>query len=418
MSIDRVTIVSLNFAPEPTGISVYSTDLARLLLDLGYRVEVVTGIPHYPAWKRQSGYRRVASSREVFDGSITVRRLPHFVPGRPRMFGRILMEATFAVRLLFARLGSPDLVICTSPSLLASVALVLRSFVSRPASRFRLAVWVQDLYGVGAAESMGASGRLVQWIGALERFVFQRADRIAVIHERFRRVVTSFSGRADVDVVRNWTHISNVRADALDSSEGLDPVEVRARLGWPAGPVVLHAGNMGAKQGLDVAVDAAREEFQLGGDSHVTYVLMGDGNSRRDLELHGQGLENLLFMDPVPSDLFFAALQSADVLLVTEKPGVSEMAVPSKLTSYFAAARPVVASVDSGGITAGEVESAGAGIIVEAGSPGMLCTAIRDLLSDPQRMSELGQSGEKYCVAQLSRGAAQIAVDKWVRSME
>ena len=67
-------------------------------------------------------------------------------------------------------------------------------------------------------------------------------------------------------------------------------------------------------------------------------------------------------------------LAAADVLAVTQRASVLDMSVPSKLTSYFAAGRPVVASVAAEGGTAQEVRRSGAGRARAAGGPGAPCS--------------------------------------------
>ncbi len=53
--------------------------------------------------------------------------------------------------------------------------------------------------------------------------------------------------------------------------------ETRARFGWADGDqVVLHAGNIGLKQGLEQVVDAAR--LAAGRGDPVRFVLSGGGN--------------------------------------------------------------------------------------------------------------------------------------------
>ncbi|NEE17733.1 glycosyltransferase, partial [Streptomyces sp. SID7499] len=104
----------------------------------------------------------------------------------------------------------------------------------------------------------------------------------------------------------------------------------RARLGWPEGtPVLLHSGNMGLKQGLDVLVDTAR----IAPDVRV--VLMGDGNQRDALRARAEGLANVDFLEPAAAEEFTDVLAAADVLAVTQRASVLDMSVPSKLTSYF-----------------------------------------------------------------------------------
>ncbi|MFC8682664.1 glycosyltransferase [Microbacterium ureisolvens] len=151
---------------------------------------------------------------------------------------------------------------------------------------------------------------------------------------------------------------------------------------------------MGVKQGLENVVEAAR----LADAQNVTvrFVLLGNGGQRERLRQLAGGVDRVQFIDPLPDDDYAAAIQSADVLLVNEKPGVSEMAVPSKLTSYFSAGKPVLAATDPAGITAGEIARADAGVVVPSGAPQTLLAAALDLGRDPIRASRLGANGLRY----------------------
>ena len=58
-SLLNITFISLNYAPELTGIAPYSTRLAEALTRRGHQLRVISGYPHYPEWRRHPGYRRV-----------------------------------------------------------------------------------------------------------------------------------------------------------------------------------------------------------------------------------------------------------------------------------------------------------------------------------------------------------------------
>ena len=138
--------------------------------------------------------------------------------------------------------------------------------------------------------------------------------------------------------IRNWTHV-----DPPDPSAS---AAFRDAHGWGADEVVvLHAGNMGYKQGLENVIAAA--ELAARSDSRARFVLLGDGNQRASLEAAGAGVRALEFFPPVSEEEFPAALGAADVLLVNERPGVAQMAVPSKLTSYFSSGKPILAATDA-----------------------------------------------------------------------
>jgi colanic acid biosynthesis glycosyl transferase WcaI len=146
--------------------------------------------------------------------------------------------------------------------------------------------------------------------------------------------------------------------------------------------LAVHAGNMGAKQGLENVVDAARLADEK--NAPVRFILVGAGSERQALDEYARGVSRLSFADPLAENEFRLALGAADVLLVNEKPGVSEMAMPSKLTSCFGASRPVIAATDRHGITASEIAAIDAGVVVEAGDPAGLLEAIMPLRDDPE----------------------------------
>lgn len=167
--------------------------------------------------------------------------------------------------------------------------------------------------------------------------------------------------------------------------------------------VVLHAGNMGVKQALGNVVEASRVADER--DEPVLFVLMGHGSQRAELEAMGTN-RCLQIIDPLPVESFPDALRAADALLVNERGGVTEMSVPSKLTSYFATGRPVIAATDSGSVTAEELERSGAGIRVDAGRPDLLVKAALELRNDPQRSVRLGASGRAFRNAHLVADAS------------
>jgi glycosyltransferase involved in cell wall biosynthesis len=177
---------------------------------------------------------------------------------------------------------------------------------------------------------------------------------------------------------------------------------VRRELGWRDDQfVVLHAGNMGLKQGLEVVVQAAREARHV--QPKLRFELLGDGSQRSALIAEARDLDNLHFRDPVGDDEFPEVLAAADLLLVTQRSSVLDMSLPSKLTSYFAAGRPVLASVAEGG-TADEVHRA-AGRVIQAEDPTALWTAAFELAANPEEADRIGAAGRRYADAELSMSA-------------
>jgi len=400
----KISIVGLSYAPEPTGNAPYTTSLAEGLLAAGHDVRIVTAHPHYPEWRIREGYGQW-SSREQVRG-VTVRRLRHWVPRNPTAVRRALSELSFGVRAATARWGKPDVVLLVSPALLSSaLAMVHAKF-----SRVPVGVWVQDLYGLGVVETGTGGALAARLLRGIEARLFGSASGVVVIHERFRNYVVNDLGvgAARVEVIRNWTHLSSVSA--------VDRAAVRRKFGWCDGEtVVLHAGNQGLKQGLENVVEAAR--LADAARARVRFVLLGDGNQRSSLESAAAGIERLDFIDPLPDDEFQQAMSGADILLVNERPGMTEMSVPSKLTSYFSTGRPVIAATDAGSVTDGEIAASGGGIRVDAGDPAALWVAACALGLDTTRASGLGLAGLAYRERLLSDRVAIERFGQWLTGL-
>jgi len=401
----RIHFVGLHYAPEPSGNAPYTTAISRGLARRGHVVHVTTGVPHYPEWRVRPDYRKWTSA--TLEEGVSISRLRHYVPRNPSLAHRAVMELSFGARASSpARVNAsrPDVVVVVSPALLASALVMARQ--RRNDRRPALGLWVQDVYSSGMREIHGG-GRLGSVSEVIEKRVFQAADGIAVAHQRFQDRVTESFGldRGTVRVIRNWTHMAPLATTSGRSA-------ARRRMGWGSEVVVLHAGNMGLKQGLSSVIESARLADRSG--ANVRFVLLGGGHQEAALRDAARGVICVDFVSSMTDADFQEALCAADVLLVNEAPGVTEMSVPSKLTSYFLSGRPVLAATRSNSVTAAEVSAAGAGIQVTPGDPAGLLTAALALGLDKSRCAELGGSARRFASANLTQESALDQFEDWL----
>ena len=399
-------IIGLNYSPETTGISPYTSALAHGLSQRDFKVSALTAHPHYPEWKVRDGYGGWTKDETIDE--VPVVRLRHYVPANPGGLNRLVSELTFGLHVAFARWGKPDIVVMVSPALFSTGLAMVRARLSfhRPAVN----VWVQDIYSLGITETgmgTGLVARLILWV---EKTTLSAASGVVVIHERFGKYLSKTLGVSaeKIEVVRNWTH--------LEPGAPKDIAAIRKSFGWqPDETVVLHAGNMGVKQGLENVVHAADLAQQQ--VSAVKFVLLGNGSQRGELQALGADLNQLQFIESLDDIGFQNALAAADILLVNEKEGVSEMAVPSKLTSYFNAARPVIGATDPDGLAASEIIAARGGLVVPAGDPQALLDAAQALAADSGLASSLGENGFRYRTEVLGETAAIDQFGSWLRTL-
>jgi glycosyltransferase involved in cell wall biosynthesis len=351
----------------------------------------VTAFPHYPEWRVDAAYAGRWRERERVRGVDVIRTRP-YVPRRQSALRRGGYELSFLLGAL-AQWGLPDqdAVIGVVPTLGAGVAA--RRLACRTGSPYGLLF--QDLVGAAADQSgMPGGGRVAGAVRRVEARLVRGAAAVAGVSRGFTGYLSDFGLRErDFFFVPNWVHVD---------TPGRPRDEVRRQMGWDAREqIVLHAGSIGLKQGLEQVVDAARLAEEEG--QRRRFVLMGDGSERGALRARARGLRSLTFIDPQPEERFADVLAAADVLLVSERTSVSTMSLPSKLTSYLSVGRPVVAAVDPGGATAEEVERSGGGLVVPAGDARALLVALERLETHPGEGEALGRAGRAYADDELSR---------------
>jgi colanic acid biosynthesis glycosyl transferase WcaI len=258
--------------------------------------------------------------------------------------------------------------------------------------------WVQDLW----PESLSATGMVrARWILALVermvRFIYRRSDRILIQSQAFRDQVLRLGGE-DERIV----YLPN-SAEAFYRPVGLEPDAGERRL-MPQGFRVVFAGNIGAAQSFGTIIEAAT---LLRDTREIQWIVLGDGRMREwaETEVAARGLKGSVhFLGRFPPETMPRFFTLADALLVTlRRDPVFAMTVPSKLQSYLACGRPIVAALDGEG--ARVLDEAGAGITCPANDPRALAAAVLSMYRMPEsERRRMGERGRDYFEAQFERG--------------
>jgi colanic acid biosynthesis glycosyl transferase WcaI len=389
----KVLLTTSYYWPESVGTAPLVTEMAEHFAARGHEVTVATGYPHYPAWTPPG--RRPLRQRERRK-QVDIERRWHYVPASQSALRRAAYEGTLLAGGVTAiPKRAPDAVIGVIPSLAAGVQAATAARLHRRPH----GIIVHDLLGRAATQSGVAGGaRVAAAVRAAELATVRRATRVGVVAEGFREYLQEGGvDPARIDRVRVWAR----RTEPVET-----PDDAAARLGWKRPAVVcLHAGNMGHKQGLANLLETAALMRE---DAGVTFALAGDGNERSQLEGMARRLrlENVLFLPVQPPGRYEAMLEAADILVMHQRATVTDMSMPSKLPTYFAASRAVVAAVAPDSETAREVEASGGGIVVRPGDPRALADALRRLAADPDERERLGSAGRAYATDRLSAPAA------------
>ncbi len=107
----------------------------------------------------------------------------------------------------------------------------------------------------------------------------------------------------------------------------------------------------------------------------------------------------------------------ADVLLVTLKSDpIFALTIPSKIQSYMACGRPILAALDGEG--ARVVKEACAGLVVSAEDAAALAEAVLHMSNMPLSEREmLGQNGRRYFLQEFDRDTLLARLDSWMKEL-
>jgi colanic acid biosynthesis glycosyl transferase WcaI len=406
----RIHIIGINYWPEVTGIAVFSTGRAEQLAAAGHEVTMCAAVPYYPWWRVPDAYRGWKIRREQ-RARVTILRCPIYVPATVTTITRIVHEASFIVaaflRSLFCR--RPDILFVVSPPLGLAVAAAILSRVWRIPFIFHVA----DLQPDTALDlGMVRGGEVARLLYAIERLAYRRAAIVSTLTDAMRaRIVAKGFPAEKVVLFADWAdpRLFNLAADAAAES-------IRRELGVGNAFLVLHAGNMGVKQGLGVVLDAAE---RTSGDAGIVYVLVGDGAVRPQLEarVRSTGLTNVTIVPLLPEERFLPLLAAADVCLITQQRSVADVVFPSKVLTLLAAGKPVIAAVTDGSAVARVIATAGAGMVIAPEDGDSLRGAVTALRDDPARRIAMSTAGRAYARDHWERSATLAYLTQTVEQL-
>lgn len=383
----KIVLLTLNFAPELTGIGKYSGEMAAELVRRGHEVSVVCAPPYYPAWRVGEGYDAGSYQVEQPMPGLTIHRCPIWIPDRPTGIRRILHLASFALSslpVLMRLVGwRPQVVFVVAPALFCAPA----GWLTARLSGARAWLHIQD-FEIDAAYQLGLLRHplLRHCALAAERLLMRSFDTVSTISRRMmRQFATKGIALDQTELLPNWVDLSLVRPSGR--SPGL-----RAALGIGEDHLVcLYSGTLNRKQGLGVIVDTAR---LMQAQSELLFVICGNGELREPLEEAARDLPNVRFLDLQPASELNALLNMADMHLLPQLRGAADLVMPSKLVGMLASGRPVIAGAAAGTETASIVGHCG--VVVEPESAEQFAAAIDELRMDTERAKRLGARGRAY----------------------
>lgn len=381
----HILIVSQYFWPENFRIN----DLALALVDSGYEVTVLTGIPNYPEGSFYSGYR-LRVKKESYQ-NINIVRVPIIPRGTASNLMLFLnyISFVFSASLIapFLIKGKVDKIFIFGGSPLTKAIPAI--FLSK-LKKAKLFLWVLDLW----PESVFVNNRIHSKFifGLIRRMmkrIYKHTDYILLQSKAMFSSVEQYGIKKDKLVYfPSWAEDQFLDLPKCDRErEVIDSL--------PSGFYVTFAGNIGEGQDIETIIDAAEE---LGSDNQIHWLFLGYGTKYEWLveNKKERKLSNVHILGKKPLESMPIYYEHADVLLASlKKKDIYALTLPGKVQSYMASSKPIIAMID--GESSRIIKESKSGIsLASEDKKGLVNAVVQMSKMSSSELDQMGKNGRKY----------------------
>lgn len=395
----RVWVVSELYYPEETSTGYFLTGIAEGLAE-DHDVSVVCGQPTYS--KRGTRAPRREQHRDVDIHRVRGTTLNKDVAAL-RVLNMITLGVAVFVHLLrHLRRGDVALVVTTPPLLPPLVLAACRLRGVRPA------LIVHDVYpdvlvAAGWLARTGTSTRVLNWAFAR---VYGSAQRISVLGRDMQALIAGKLAPArarDVVLIPNWWEPE--LTPNRDAGRAF-----RESLGLSGRFVVQYAGNLGPLHGAEMLVTAAQRLATEAPDVHFLFLGGGSRTGWLRDRLAASGLRNCTVLEKhLPRSEQQAFLSAADLAVMSFRPGMLGVGVPSRAYNIMAVGCPMAVAMNQRAEVAAVIAEEQLGWVVPEEDGAALSDVILEARDHPERLSAMGTRARQTAERRFSMDAALTA---------
>jgi len=388
----NIVYVHQHFTTDKGNVGNRSYDFARMLVERGHHVVLITGIGR--ECDLGPGECKGLITRRTIDG-IQLRIINVVYDSKQGFWRRILTFLVFMVLATFEvlRERQADVVFATSTPLTVGLPGSVARYVNRVPFVFEVRdIWPETVVSLGLLKNP----LLVALATAAERAFYHAAGRIIVISHRMGERLATRLGRAaaKLRVIPLGTDCASF--DAAEANAAW-----RREHALDGKFVAVYAGAHGRVNALPWVLKAAA---LLKGDARVRIVLIGRGAFKPQLieQARQARLDNVLLLDPVSKESLAGILKACDLGLMTlDNLPIFDTACPNKFMDYLAAGLPVL--VNFNGEAGWICKEEGCGVIVPPENAEAMADAIRNLAAHADRAHEMGRKARRVAAERFDR---------------
>ena len=400
----KILIVTQYFWPENFRIN----DLCAELVSRGHDVSVLTGTPNYPEGAIYPQFVSNPANYNAYKGCSII-RVPVLVRGSRSSLKLLLNYASYVISASFIgvfkiRKKQFDVVFVYEPSpvTVCLPALLIKKIRKVPVVFWVLDLWPETLEAIGVVKSP----KILNWVGHLVRFIYNRCDLILGQSKVFYTGISRYcDDPSKIKYFPSWSEVAFTETDVSPVVELESHKNVFK---------ILFAGNVGEAQDFPAILNAA--EILKVRKISAKFFIVGDGRTLNwvQSELVRRNLEEYVFLlgrhplEAMPN--FYAA---SDALLVTLKDSPAfSMTIPGKVQSYMTAGKPILTMLSGEGSRI--VEEACCGFVADAGDYVQLINNIEKMIRlSCEDLNVLTNNAKTYAHNEFDRDKLISQLEGW-----
>ena len=322
----KILIISQNYYPEQFRIN----DISFELVNRGYDVTVLTGLPNYPAGKIFEGYEKGQKRTETINGVKVIRcyERERKDGGAINLFLNYYSFVHSSKKMIKKLDKDFDVVIVNQ---LSPIMQCLAGIKYKKKYGAKLIIYSLDLWPASLSAGGISGGFIYNYYKRLSSKIYKSADVLMASSKEFSSYFESEFGINKKEVV----YLPQYAEDIFKVKKHNYNKKITN---------LVFAGNVGKMQSVETLIEAGK----LLEKKNVKIHIVGGGSNLEKCKELAKDCKNIIFYGQRPLEEMPKFYDMADAMIVSlKKDDLISKTLPGKVQTYMAAGKPIIASGDN-----------------------------------------------------------------------
>lgn len=392
----RILVIAGYYPPEQCADTRLNKDLVESLAEQGEEVKLLVPFPNRGITEvQQKDY--LERKHEIVKSNFEIYRI-----GKPKKYkqsiilrGISFLKKSFDLYRIAKKETADICLVISTPPTLGYIAALL-------SKKKKVVYKLQDAFpdSLQYSRSISEKSILMRLLRRLERWVYNSVQEIITISDDLKgTLVNRGVAEEKIRVIYDWIDEKKCYPISKNDNFLFDKFELdRSKF------YISYAGNIGQLQNVGTIIRAS----EMIDNEDIQFVIIGNGSCKEEIDrILSERPHTNVHCYPLQPEKDIAYIYSlGDVGLVSLKPDVTKLALPSKTWDIMSSGRVVLCEIDLYSKLCKIVVENQCGVCVAPNDAEEMAKAIKVFYENRQQTIEMGKKGREYILNNLTREAA------------